>query len=170
MDSTDTIRCSSVEISTKGLSEFDQQTRIISIPREQIIKITLHYGARAERPIVQVVFGLTLFILGLTIGILPLVHVLSGDNLAREIQDTRPYNFRILAYALALIPTGLWFLLRAMSHGYYLLVKTGKGRKKLFFQKSTKSSEVFEFINKGRTDFGYEIIQEVKQNKRLGSR
>lgn len=127
----------------------------MSVPRERILEVTLVYGTGAQRPIVQAAVSLIIVILGIFLGVLPLYHVLS--------KGMSNYNLKGFAFALLLVPIGIWLLIEVLQRKYYLLVKTDKRAQKVVFKSSTKASEISEFIKKAQEDFGYNI--NIKRGK-----
>jgi hypothetical protein len=127
-------------ISEKGLSEFSDGKRIIFIPKEQVQLIEIKFGSHAERPLMQVILGLLLIVLGFAGVYLVLIGGLRG-----------------LYWGLGLIGfggIGVLCLYEAIKKGHYLYVTCLKDARKLKFTGEIKKTELSKFI-KDASSLGY---------------
>lgn len=129
-----------IVISENGLSEFSHGKRLIFIPKEQIQSVEIKFGARAERPLVQMIFGILLAGLG-TVG---LSVVLTG-------------GLRGLRWGLGFIVfggLGVFCLYEALKKGYYLQIISTNDTRKLQFSGTIQKAELSQFVEQA-VQFGY---------------
>jgi hypothetical protein len=65
----------SVELSDKGIAEVTDGRRDVFVPRQQIQRVELRRGIPAERPLLQVVFGIVCIVAGIVGALLVFVWV-----------------------------------------------------------------------------------------------
>jgi hypothetical protein len=129
-----------IVISEKGLSEFSHGKRIIFIPKEQVQNIEIKFGSRAERPLVQMIFGLLLAGLGFVGISLIITGGLAG-----------------LRWGIGFIVFGgfgVFCLYEALKKGYYLQVISSHDKRKLVLKDLVEKAEFSKFI-KDATQLGY---------------
>ncbi len=165
------IRCSKVEISGTAISELAGGRGTIAIPRHQIQQITLSYDTRVRSPFCQFFFGFTLLLFGLIGLIVFFVSMSATGSLLIQTED----GVRAIAGSgdpvLPLIPITLWFMsgigLLSLSgifqYRYHLLIDSGNGIHKIFFEKSVDIKEIKQFISAAHLQFGYEIEVSVQE-------
>jgi hypothetical protein len=117
------------------ISVVEGKTEVITVRKEDIKRITLDTGYQAERPIVQVVFGV--IILG--IALYPLLRFLSAPT-GSSTMTTRAFML------LCLIPLGVWAIQSALKQGYFLNVELENDRRKLGFKTKCKKADLREFV------------------------
>ncbi len=117
------------------ISMVEGKTEVITVRKEDIKQITLEKGYQAERPIVQLAFGI--IVLGVSFfPVLRLYGALTGY--------TRMHAMEIMILAFA--PVGIWLIQGAMKHGYFLSVELENDRRKLGFQTKCKKADLREFV------------------------
>jgi hypothetical protein len=135
-----------VLISDEGLFELDGKRKVLSVPRSTIESIRLLHGIQSERPLVQSAFGLILIGIGLT----PLRWVVSW------VQEGGVLTKEVLLLCLT-IPIGLWMLWAALAPGYYLLVTSTSGTRKIAFARNAPFSEIHQLLKDANEQLGYAI-------------
>src|SRR5713226_2976606 len=153
MVSQQPIRCSSVEVSERGIFQLMGNNPILSIDRERVRDVVLLYGSAARRPIIQIAASLITFGLGVILGFLLLYHFL----FFWAARNHGYFNPTLIVSSATLTFTGVYLFRGVLRQCYYLLVKTDKANLKIVFQSSTKPLEISEFINKAQDDLGYKI-------------
>ena len=137
-----------IAVTEKGLSEFNHGKRIIFIPKDQIQRIEIKFGAQAERPLSQAILGVLLIGLG-CVGILLLI---TG-------------GFAELRWGIGFIifgGLGVFCLYEAVKRGYYLHVISSNDTRKLAIRGPIQGTELTRFMNSA-TQFGY-IFQDGPSN------
>lgn len=129
------------------ISMVEGKTEVITVRKEDIKRITLDKGYQAERPIVQIVFGVIVLAIALY-PILRLFGVLMGYVRTNITMTTS--GFVILCF----IPLGAWMIQSALKQGYFLSVELENDHRKLGFKTKCKKADLREF---GRlmADLGY---------------
>lgn len=129
-----------ITFSKKGVSEFSGKRRVVFVPREEIQRIQIKTGSRAERPLVQSIAGVVLLGLGL-VGLR--LFIANGVTFLR-------WEAGFLLFG----GVGGWLLLEALRKGHYLLVICNKGSRKLVFDKKINEPELAQFL-KNAAGLGY---------------
>jgi len=142
----DAINYLSVVIAHDAISEQDNNGTVVRIPREKIKGIEVKRGPGSERPLLQLVVGLAI----LMVGLLPLLHIytwlVNGGPLSRTI-----------VLAVTLIPIGIWALHDVLAKKYYLFVVQHDDIRKVVFRGNVEVDQLAAFLRKGSNDFGYPI-------------
>ncbi len=149
------IRCSTVRISCAGISQLEEGRAVVTVPKEQIRRITLSHLTSTRHPFLQFFVGFVSVSAGLILGITSFL-VDEGDP-----GPAPPGSFII---KIPLLTVGLWIL---MGFGFYLLmgifrgkyiliVETEQGKQRICFDKTTRIGEIMSFIEQAK-EFGYEI-------------
>jgi hypothetical protein len=164
------IKCSTVKITQKGISELDGNKEFIFIPRIKINSISLLYGCGVKRPLVQIILSL-IFILVPVYFFIPTILEVLASMVADPIEpdlieiDNRRSIKQFSALLLAFIPIGIWELYDVIKKKYYLLITTDK-REKITFREKTTKAELKNFLEQAKENFGYEIeYSNLKPNK-----
>jgi hypothetical protein len=140
-----------IEISAKGLSEFDGNRRVIFIPKEEIQTIETGFGSSAERPLLQLIAGLLLVGLGL-VGVAMIMA--SGMR-----------GFRWGVGFLVFGGLGAWILYEAVKKSHFLRVICVKDTPKLVFRGTFRDVDCSKFITDGG-GLGYMFKDGVKTGSR----
>ena len=150
---TMTKRLENIEISETGISEYERDRKIITIPAENIDRVLIKYGFSEERPIISVLVGLVLLIPGTGFGLLPLIKIF-----LRMLRGELIYgNLWIMAFALPLILIGLLYIKNAFRYGYYLKITNDGKYRKLPFGKSVNETDVYKFVKDCGRTYKYNI-------------
>jgi hypothetical protein len=139
------VRFHNVEISDQYMTLFDQQYKILSIPRKDVRKITLKYGFQSERPIVQAGFGVALLLIGLYF----IVNFILQMLLNRLV-----YTDMLLS--ILLFPVGVWFMVDGFRRRLHFEVSLDNDKRKFPLGKNPDKGELQKFI-KIATQLGYSI-------------
>jgi hypothetical protein len=136
-----------VRASEKGLSEFHKSTRTVFIPRNQVEAVEVQFGPRAERPMVQMVLGLALVILG----IVGLVMAVNG-------------GLRGIYWGAGFAMfggIGLLCLHEAFRKGHYLRVTCTRDTRKLVFRGTVDQQALSSFVSSA-SSLGYRFRESPK--------
>lgn len=141
------MRLGSIELAENGITEWTRDGhRAVFIPRAGIGRVTVAHGFTCERPVAALlgaVVCLGLAAIGLRFMI---ASFLVGQT-------------RVITIAAVLAPAVigalcLWTLVR---RGRYLRIETGRESRKLVLQGADDRDALREFMNLGRSRFGYDI-------------
>src|SRR5208337_4267483 len=99
--SSDSIRCSKVEISGTNISELHCDRIFVAVPREQIRHIKLCYDASPKNPFCQFFLGFNLFSIGL-IGLIVVFYASIGGGSLIQSESGE--------FVVPLIPVALWLM------------------------------------------------------------
>ena len=127
-----------IVLSEKGVSEFSHGQRMIFVPKEQIQRIEIKFGSRAERPLVQIILGLLLVGLGFVELRWGIGFILFGG-------------------------LGVFCLYEVIRKGYYLHVISSNDARKVVIKGAIQKTELAKFI-KAAVQFGY-IFQNCLSDK-----
>lgn len=148
MESKTTLVCSGVRFTKKSVAQLDGTRVSVSIARDSIRQMSLRYGFQSERPLLQVLFGSILCLVGLW----PVIHITNwlifgGVFLALE---------TLLIFFLIF---GIWGIYTGVRRGYYLLVEMDRDTRKLAFSSPVAREDIEAFLAEARTAFGYDIAE-----------
>jgi len=135
-----------IEISDKGLSEFDGDRRIIFIAKEDVRRVEVHFGSSAERPGLQLIAGILLLALGAT----GLAMVLAS-------------GMRGLRWGVGFMLFGCfgaWFLYETFKKSHYLQVTRHQDVRKLVFRGNFSEAD-FTAFSKEAGEMGYSLDKSV---------
>jgi hypothetical protein len=150
----DKIRLSNVGISKQCLWEYDRNIEILSIPIEEVQKITLKYGTPVERPISQILVVLGLVGVGLIFGLFPLYSFMSrGDY------PNTGYLLKPFCYASPMILLGGWYFMQFFQKKYFIYVETETNNRKIVFGSDVTEQEVKLFIDRANNQWGLNILK-----------
>jgi len=150
------VRFHNVGFSIKNMVLFDQRSQILSVAKSDIRKITLKHGFQSERPVVQVVFGIIVIILGFYF----LIHLILHTLVYRIF-----YVDDILS--LLLLPTGGWFIVDGFRKRLYFEVTLDNDKRKFPLGKTPDMGELQKFIELA-SQLGY-VIDATVLDKNLVS-
>ena len=140
----------SVEVSDEGLAEMDQGRRNVFVPREEIREIELSYGLGSERPLVGVIFGVIL----LLVGVWPL------RTLYLVLTEGGTFYIETMT-AAAFLCVGGWLIHFSLKKRLHFLVRTIKDKRKILFHGKIKQEDLMELLRAAEKDFGYLINRSV---------
>ena len=122
----------------------DGERPLVRVPRAEIVRLEVRYGAGAERPLPMLILGILLFAIALA----PLVMLV---NLQRH---GGRYHVEWIAAVACAIPAA-WLLDLSLRRRWLLVVHQRRGRRKLLFPRGINQFEVESFLAGARTRFGY---------------
>ncbi len=137
------IECCGVICNDAGLIEIENGSVAVSIPRQDVKRITLREGFLAPRPVIQTVFGLVLA----SLAYFPVRHLFhwlqhGGAFLTLEIW--------VIFFALI----GVWLIFTAFRRGVFFEVETVRGTKRLAFQKRPEGAALDAFVKSIEQRYG----------------
>ena len=144
-DLIDKVRFQNKEFSTQDMTLLDQQSKILSVAKKDVQKITLKYGFQSERPFVQVGFGVALLLIGLYF----IVNFILQALINRII-----YTDMLLS--ILLFPVGVWFMVDGFRRRLYFEVYLDQDKRKFPLGKNPDKGELQRFI-KIASRLGYPI-------------
>ena len=123
------------------LCEMSDGRRAAEVPRAVIRHVALGHGVAAERPVVAILIGVFLIVLGLASACNLALWYLRGGT-AHGVE----------ALAVGLIPIGGWLVHHAMRKRYFLRISTDSGERKLAFEATAEEQLARAFVETvGRT-------------------
>ncbi|MCM0082117.1 hypothetical protein L4X63_10995 [Geomonas sp. Red32] len=140
------IICGSVRFTETKIEELDDGQVMISIPKNEISSLQLSYGQTVEKPKTQLLAGSLLIIMGFFIGLWPLLGYLS------ESHPKGGAFGAIIGSALTLFVFGFYLIKPIFSKGYYILIVTNHGSRKVNIGNCTPT----EVVTAGK-NLGYQI-------------
>lgn len=136
--------------SKEGVAEFEGSQRTVFIPADKIQRLELVHGSPAERPVIQTVSGVVLFLIG----------CLSFQVIASWFREGGTISELHAALAVFLFIGG-WMLWGVIRKRTYLLVSAGTDTRKLVFQGKVQAAELEKFGREASTEFGYTIQSRI---------
>jgi hypothetical protein len=143
------VQFSNVVFGSNDIVLVDHGKLILSIPRSDIRRILLKYGYQSERPIVQVLFGIAIFLTGLYF----LVNFILQITIYRIV-----YGNMLLS--ILLFPLGSWFLIDGLRLRYYFEVALDNDTRKFPLGKNPDEDQLLEFV-KQASKLGYVIDSSI---------
>jgi len=137
-----------VTISAEGISEVHGGRTVVFVSKPDMQGIRLATGSGAERPVLQLGFGILLAAVG-ACGLIPLW---SG-------------NMTLFRYEIGFVFFGLmgvWLLWETLRKHTFLLVSTRSEARKLFFKGAVDPKKLEEFLSTAETRFGYVISSNLR--------
>ena len=144
------IECCGIRCSEQNLSEIDTGKIMVTVPRQEVRRITLRHGTQAPHPVLQFVMGLAL------IG--------PGYFPARHLVHWLRHGGTFLSDELWIIPfvvAGVWMAFSAFSRGYFLEVELQQGSKRLAFDHEPAFTELEKFLGNVEKCYGLAIVRKV---------
>jgi hypothetical protein len=140
------LKCNNIVISTRGLAEVDGKKIILFVPKDEVNQITLKYGKAEHNPIISLVIGIILALVGLA-GLVELILAPRG-----------------LRYELGMMFFGFIggsLLFDSMKQRYFFEILRIKGRCRLVFSKKTTLPEIRDFCQKVQTTYNYKVLENL---------
>jgi hypothetical protein len=125
------------------ISMFEGGTEVAIVCKADIRKILLEFGNQADRPVVQLVFGIIVLLAAL-FPIFRFVVAMLGYGRMHVLE------FVILAF----VPLGIWIIRNGLKYGAYLNIELENGYRKLGFQDDCEDAELLAFCRR-IADLGY---------------
>lgn len=142
----ETFVCGNIAFSTDNIKEMDGRQVIISINRNDVIRIEIHHGVSVEKPISHIIIGLVMIVIGCSLGVSPILGFLSSLNKEHVGRGL------IVAFAIPLIMLGVTLILPVFQKHDYLLILTKSGRRKL----AIRHCDIGDIVDIGKR-FGFVI-------------
>ncbi len=140
-----------VRFGDEGVADVEGGRVGLYVPRAQIDRLTVRYGARSLHPILQLVMGLLLVGLGL----LPAIHLVMWA--------VKGGTIHLLEVAMiVMLIIGVWLIIDAPRRGYLIDVAGSGGRKRLLFASGASKTGVEAFAGRARERFGYDVQIDLK--------
>jgi len=127
--------------------EMKDEAEVLNISRDDLERISLKRGLSAERPVLQLLFGLAMTVPGLLM--LPAYYRWAFAGAEITIGPAVIFVF--------LIPVGIWFATNALRRRYFLYLELSSGSRKTEFPRGTAVDAIKEYLALVESDFGYEI-------------
>ena len=134
-----------VRFSADGVSEMDQHRTVIFVPRAEIRRIELEFGAGAERPLVLAGLGLVFLGVFVATTVTIILAVLRG-GVTLPVEMITGIAFAIPAW---------WLLDLSFRRRWFIRVHTQSGARKLLFHKTRDPHQLQSFVDTARRRFGY---------------
>ena len=144
-DLIDKVRFQNIEFSTQDMTLLDQQSKILSVAKKDVQKITLKYGFQSERPFVQVGFGVALLLIGLYFVVNFILQALINRIIYTD-----------MLLSILLFPVGVWFMVDGFRRRLYFEVSLDQDKRKFPLGKNPDKGELQRFI-KIASRLGYPI-------------
>ena len=145
IDQIKTVRFHNVEFNTHEVSLLDQQSKIATVLKNDIREIVLKYGYQSERPLIQVVFGIGLLLIGLYFIVNFILHIFIN----RIVYTT-------MLLSIILFPAGIWFMVDGFRKRLYFEVTLENNKRKFPLGKDPDKQDLDKFIKKA-SQLGYSI-------------
>lgn len=130
------LECGGVICEERRLIELDAKRVLVSVDRTDIKSIRSRFGVLSMHPVLQVMVGSGLALLGY----FPLLHLIHWVRFGGAMLEVE-----VFAIPFALL--GLWLALTAFRQGTFLDIETPAGVKRLSFNRSTDRSQIELFVN-----------------------
>ena len=139
------VQFTSVVFKAESMELLSHGRTILSIPKKEILRITLKYGYQSERPLAQVLFGIALILVGLYF----LLDFLLQIAIHRTVYGT-------MLLSILLLPLGGWFSIDGLRQRYYFEVRLDHDTRKFPLDRQPDTNQLQEFIQRA-SKLGYVI-------------
>ncbi|RPJ21314.1 MAG: hypothetical protein EHM33_26480 [Chloroflexi bacterium] len=139
------VRFHNVEFSAQSMTLLDQQSKILSVAKKDVRRITLKYGFQSERPIVETIFGAALILIG---------FYFIANFILQILINRIVYTTQLLS--ILLLPVGTWFIVDSIRKRLYFEVTLDHDKRKFPLGKNPDRGELQKFI-KIASQLGYSI-------------
>jgi len=143
-DAAPILKCQNIVVTPRGLAEGDGRKAILFVPAAEVNRIVLKYGNPEHRPIVSLLIGGVLGLLGLA-------------GLVELLLSPRGYRYESGMIFFGLVGGSLIF--DATKKRYFLEVHKTKGDCRLIFSRRASRTEVQNFCEKVRSAYKYDISE-----------
>ncbi len=158
--------CSTVNISTSGISQLDGDAVVMTVPRDEIWRVALVHDSRARHPFLQFFAGFILIATGLVFLIAAFLIAEGGVYLIQL--KSRTFGIPLLPIGLwSMVGMGLWLIIGVFRGRYNLLIDTRDGCRKIFFAESADIREILDFVGRAVRELGYTIDTSIMQSMHI---
>jgi hypothetical protein len=140
------IECCGIVCDDARLEEIEDGSVAVSIPWQNVKRITLRDGILAPHPILQIVFGLAFA----SLAYFPVRHLIDWLQHGGTL-------FTLELWVIAFASIGVWFTLTAFRRGLFFEVETVQGTKRLVFQKHPEPALLDNFVKSIEKRFGTRV-------------
>ena len=148
------VEAGSVRFSAERIEALDGGHPVIRVARKEIDQVVLQRGFQAARPLVQAAIG------GVLLGVGAWVVV---NLLAKLFFYGGWFVPKLEGLLLTLIPVGGWLLATALRRGYYLEIRSRKGRDKIPFARELPREEIEAFLLRAEQMYGYVVRKDLPE-------
>jgi hypothetical protein len=147
-ETTQKLELGDVRFSEERVEALDRGHPVLRIARKEIDHLALRWGLQAARPLVQAAIGVVF----LSVGGWVVVNLVGkflfyGGWVAPKLEG-------LLA---TLIPIGGWLLWTSFRRGYYLEVRSRRGRDKIPFARDVSRAEIEALLGQAQQAFSYVV-------------
>ena len=135
-DQIQAVRFHNVEFSTEYITLFSRHSKLLSIEKKDVQKITMKYGFQSERPVIQFIFGIALIVAGL--------YFIVNFFLRILVYRVADLDFLL---SLLLLPLGGWFIVDGSRKRYYFEVLVENDKRKFPLGKKPNKDELKKFLS-----------------------
>ncbi len=154
------MRCSTVQISTSGISQLGCDGIATAIPKEEIRCVALSYDPKSRHPFLRFLAGFGLVVAGLILLIADFIIVEVGIFKLQVASHTFTIPVAPIGLWLA-VGAGLWLLIGVFRGRFTLSINTGTATRKVFFSESADIREIRDFIGRANRELGYDIDMSI---------
>jgi hypothetical protein len=147
----DSMEYRSIILSNGGITEKAGMLAPLHFNRDEIKLIEVKKGIIAERPIAAIGAGLILLTGCIFIYVDIIGKFVFGGTI--YVETFLPIIF---------IPLAVWLIIYGLKRNYVLLIHTNSGIRKIAFKGHVELEELFRFIQRAKSAFGYDIIIKVE--------
>jgi hypothetical protein len=146
--------CHGLSVTGDALCELDDGRPSVRLERSSIRGLALCHGVSAERPLAALLLG----------GACIAVSAVFVQHLIAWVRfGGTAYDFE--AFALGLIPLGLWLIHVALRRRYFVRVDLDRGYRKLAFTSAATREEVLAFVQAAERSIGLPIKVELESQQ-----
>ena len=156
-DASRLFKCSQIMISADSVSRLRHGKPVETIPKEKIVNLKLCRDTGVRRPFRHFLIGFIMVMTGSIGEFLALVSSLGGRRPAAGVETGNMVIPLAPIVFWVVIGAGFLALAGVFRVKYYLLVETGQGISRLFFEERTGQKEICRFLSRAGTEFGYEF-------------
>jgi hypothetical protein len=143
-DDADFLQLECVRISAAGAAEMDGNRPLLSVHREEIVRLEVRHGSAAERPLIAALLGVIL----IGIAVVPIVLLLIAWT------QRQHYPAQLLTAAVFAIP-GWWLIDLSIRSRFFLAVTTRHETRKIVFHKTRDRRAIEDFVSAAKSRFHY---------------
>jgi hypothetical protein len=144
-DSLERDQLDTVRIAAEGVAEMDRHRRVVFVAREDVIRLDVHFGPGAERPIVLLLVSLVCLTLAVGLMATFVMAVVKGGVRVPASLITG-FTFLVPAW---------WFLDLATRKRWFVAVQTRTACRKLVFHGVRSQHEINQFVHEAKARHGY---------------
>jgi hypothetical protein len=142
-DLTEFLECGDVVASDRGIIETEAGKQMQFVPREDIRSIVLRYGCAAHRPLVELIVGIALSVLGLA----DLYRIATSWKISR-------YDLGAVAFGAV----GAYMIYTVARKYHYLHIKTASNHFNIRFARTATPDKIKSFCGQIEKRWGYNIV------------